>query len=119
MKTIRVKIAPLPGTSLAEDKDAAREIREKKILPALSNGQIVQLDFRDVEIATQSFIHALISLAIRRFGEEGLRRLRFTNCTSEVQQLVLTVVQYTLMAAEATDRAISDALRGDEESPAQ
>jgi hypothetical protein len=107
MSAVRVKINPLPGTSIAEDKDAAREIRESKILPALEAGNSVRLDFGDVELATQSFIHALISVPIRRFGEDALARVEFVNCTDEVQQLILTVVQYTLMAQETAKPAVN------------
>jgi hypothetical protein len=96
----RVRIKPVRGTNLAENKDEARSIREDDILPALERGEDVELDFRDVEIATQSYVHALISDAVRRYGEDTFDRLRFSNCSESVRQIVVTVFEYTLTAAE-------------------
>jgi hypothetical protein len=109
-------IEPVPGTALAEDKDAARHIRERVVLPALAVGQTVTLDFRNVELATQSFIHALISAPVREYGADALKHIKFKNCTDDVQSLIITVLEYTLMAADAAavERAESvDRLNGD------
>lgn len=109
MRTARIE--PVPGTSFAENKDAAKALRESVILPALAAGEAVVLDFSAVETTTQSFVHALISDAVRRYGEEGIPRLRFKGCNGEVRQLVTTVVEYTLMAADAAadlDRPAQD-----------
>jgi len=96
-----VKIEPVPGTTFAENKDEARDIRQNVILPALEAGGSVTLDFGDVETSTQSYIHALISEAIRRYGEDAIPRIKFKSCTGDIRQLVTTVVEYTLMAADA------------------
>jgi hypothetical protein len=94
-------IEPVAGTALAESKDEAKKVRQSVILPALARGQRVRLDFQRVDFATQSFIHALISDAIRRYGEEAFDLLEFKNCTDEVREIVMTVFEYTLDAAEA------------------
>jgi DNA-binding transcriptional MerR regulator len=99
----RVKIRPVPGTRLAENKDDARHIRENYILPALKNADAVELDFHGIEFATQSFVHALISEAVRRYGEESFDRIKFTHCTEEVKEIVLTVFEYTFAAADAAE----------------
>lgn len=99
VKTIVVE--PVPGTALAESKDEAKKVRQGVILPALADGQKVRLDFRNVDFVTQSFIHALISDAIRRYGEEVLDLLEFKNCSEEVREIVMTVFEYTLDAADA------------------
>ena len=52
----------------AENKDAARILRAEQIIPSLKKGDDVILDFKNVNGATQSFIHALISEPIRVFG---------------------------------------------------
>lgn len=96
-----IKIEPVPGTTLAEDKDAARQIREETILPAIERDERVALDFAGVEIATQSYIHALVSDPIHRYGDRALELIDFQNCTDELRQLILTVVEYTLMAVES------------------
>jgi STAS-like domain of unknown function (DUF4325) len=63
---------------LAEDKDAARQIRIDHVLPALERGDSLELDFTEVGLATQSYIHALISEAVRRYGDKALSLLHFT-----------------------------------------
>ena len=56
---IKIKLFPIVG-SFGENKDSARDIRLKKIIPQLENGQEVLLDFKGINSVTQSFIHALI-----------------------------------------------------------
>lgn len=84
----------------AEDKDAAARIRKTKLLPALEAGQALELDFRGVTLTTQSFIHALISQALRVHGEEVLSRVSFKGCVPAVKDIISTVVQYVLEARE-------------------
>jgi hypothetical protein len=84
----------------AEDKDAAAKLRRGVILPALEKNGSLELDFRGVTLTTQSFIHALISQALRVHGEDALERLTFKGCVPAVQDIVKTVVQYVLEARE-------------------
>lgn len=91
MKT--VKLYPIVG-SFAENKDLAREIRLKTILPALEKNEKVVLDFDRVDSATQSFVHALISDIIRKYGAGILDRLYFKNCNETIQKIVNIVVEY-------------------------
>jgi len=96
-----VVVEPVPGTSLAESKDAAKVVRQEIILPALAEGNRIRLDFKKVDFATQSFIHALISDAIRRYGESTFDLIEFKNCSEEVKEIVITVFEYTLDASDA------------------
>ncbi len=89
-----IPISKLVGT-FAENKDIAREIRTKKIIPALEKKEEVILDFANVTSATQSFIHALISDAIRQFGDEVLDFISFKNCSPIVREIIITVTEYT------------------------
>ena len=57
---IEIKLLSIVG-SFAENKDLAKEIRLKKIIPALETNKEIALDFDGIDTATQSFIHALIS----------------------------------------------------------
>lgn len=98
---ISLTIGPSKGTRLAENKDQAQVLRIEHILPTLDRGEIVELDFAGVDVATQSFVHALISEAIRRHGEKAYALLQFKNCSDEVREIVLTVFEYTLTAADA------------------
>lgn len=78
----------------AENKDIAKEIRLKDILPALEKGEDVILDFDNIDVATQSFIHALISDAIRQHKNTALNRLTFKSCNESIKRIVSIVVDY-------------------------
>lgn len=93
MDTKTISIKEKAG-SFAENKDVAREIRIKYIIPALKKGKTVIIDFSEVTGATQSFMHALISDVIRIFGEDGLDKLRFKNCSPVVKEVVTIVAEY-------------------------
>lgn len=80
--------------SFAENKDLAQEIRTKKIMPAIEEGKEVILDFKDVDSATQSFIHALISDVIRQNGVDVLDQMLFKNCNEKVKKIITIVVEY-------------------------
>jgi len=78
----------------AENKDIAREIRNQEIIPALEMNEEVVVDFQRVTGATQSFIHALISEVMRRYGVGILERMSFKSCTDTVKQMINIVVDY-------------------------
>jgi hypothetical protein len=80
--------------SFAENKDLAKEIRESHIKPALANDEKVVLDFENVTLATQSFIHALISDPIRLYGPDVLDQMSFKNCNEAIKTLVTVVCDY-------------------------
>jgi len=92
MKTI--SISNKAGT-FAENKDVARELRKKQILPTLAkNDEKIILDFSNVTGATQSFIHALISEGIRTYGDSIFDRIQFKNCSPAVREVINIVADY-------------------------
>jgi hypothetical protein len=93
--TIDVAI-PSGAAGFAEDKDAARSLRLRKLLPALERGDDVRLDFAQVKYATQSYIHSLIGEALQRYGESALDRFEFKNCSPSVRSVIELVVDYSL-----------------------
>ena len=93
MKSISIVIRTKAG-SFAENKDIARELRTKHIIPALERNETVIIDFSGVTGATQSFMHALISDAVRKFGEEVFDRLKFKNCNPVIKEVVSIVAEY-------------------------
>ncbi len=93
MSKITISIKAKSG-SFAENKDIARELRIKRIIPALKKNQTVIIDFSGVTGATQSFMHALISDAVRIYGEEVFDKLRFKNCSPVVKEVVTIVSEY-------------------------
>ena len=90
---IKIKLFKIVG-EFAENKDIARDIRLKKIIPALEKNEQITLDFLKVEGATQSFIHALISDLLRQYGSEVLDNVFFKNCNETVKQMISIVVEY-------------------------
>ncbi len=78
----------------AENKDIARDIRVKELVPALEKGENIILDFEKVEGATQSFIHALISDLMRKFGNGVLEKIQFKSCNKTIQGIITIVVDY-------------------------
>lgn len=81
--------------AFAENKDIARSIRVKELMPALkSEEQEIVLDFGQVTGATQSFVHALISDAIRKYDSDLFSRVYFKDCTESVQQVISIVADY-------------------------
>jgi len=84
----------IKGT-FAEDKDVALKIRKDNIIPILSSGAIVEIDFSGIEDATQSFVHALLSDVVRKMGEDILDRITFKNCNDRVRTIIEIVVEYS------------------------
>lgn len=80
--------------AFAEDKDRARELRRNVILPALKLQKEVILDFENIETVTQSFIHALISETIRKYGSEVLDSIAFKSCNNTIKVIIDIVVDY-------------------------
>lgn len=91
MKTINIK--DVAGT-FAENKDVARDIRVNQIMPIIKDGGEVTLDFNGVSGATQSFMHALISDVIRKYGKNSIDLLLFKDCSELVKEIVITVTDY-------------------------
>ena len=90
---IHIKLFKQVGP-FAENKDIAAEIRLKKLIPALNKNQKIVLDFENIDGATQSFIHALISDLIRKYGNEVLDKIEFKSCNKTVQAIITIVVDY-------------------------
>lgn len=90
---INIKLFKRTG-SFAENKDLARDIRINEIIPALEKGQDIILDFANIEAATQSFIHALISDLVRKYGNDVLDRVSFKSCNETVQKIIMIVTDY-------------------------
>lgn len=90
---MNIFIKKLAG-SFAENKDTARDIRVEKIFPALDKSQEITLDFSGVTGATQSFVHALISDAIRQYGDKAFELLLFKGCSPVVKEVVILVSEY-------------------------
>ena len=90
---ILIEIKNLAG-EFAENKDVAKELRVRKILPALAGGKMVVVDFSGVSGTTKSFIHALISEPIREFRDVSIDKIEYKNCSDVVKEVIKTVYEY-------------------------
>jgi hypothetical protein len=88
-----IKMQQLVG-SFAENKDIAKRIRIEQIMPTLSKGKEVVINFDGVAGATQSFIHALISDPIREFRDVAYTNLVFKNANDDVRAVISIVYRY-------------------------
>jgi len=86
-----------------ENKDIARRLRIKKVMPALLDGEEVILDFGGMVGATQSFVHALIVAPMREFKDVFFDKVKFKNCSPTVMQVVKIVSEYTQESFEDGD----------------
>jgi hypothetical protein len=92
MKKI-IKLKKLAG-EFAENKDIAKEVRIAEIMPALSKGREIVIDFTGVSGATQSFIHALVSDPIREFKETAIDKLMYKNANNDIREIISIVYRY-------------------------
>lgn len=97
MKSIRIRDR---AGAFAENKDVAQALRLEEIMPSLEKNEDVVLDFEGVEAVTQSFIHALISDAIRKLGSGALDHIEFKSCNDEARKIIAIVADYMQEGAD-------------------
>jgi len=100
--TKTIELMPLCG-DFAENKEIARSIRLDEIVPALSEGKGIVLDFKGVDGATQSFIHALISDPIRQFRDVAYENLYYKNTNKEIKEIISMVYRYMQESLDSAD----------------
>src|SRR3990167_6118973 len=88
-----IKIRKITG-DFAENKDSAKKLRIEEIMPALSKGDEIILDFDGVSGATQSFIHALISDPIRKLKDVAFDNLIYQNTNNDIREIISIVYRY-------------------------
>ncbi|WLG23871.1 STAS-like domain-containing protein [Pseudomonas sp. FP1154] len=72
----------------ADLKSEAINYRDKHIIPALSEGKSLLLDFVDVDSSTHSFLNALLATPIRRMGLIAYKKIRIVNATKEIRETI-------------------------------
>lgn len=87
----------------AENKDIAKKLRIEEIMPSLSKGDEVILDFNGISGATQSFIHALISDPIRQLKDVAFDKLVYKNANEDVREVISIVYRYMQESLSGSD----------------
>lgn len=83
-----------------ENVEVAARVREQEILPSMSLGTMVVIDFAGVKFATQSFVHALMYKVIRD-GQQLGSTLSIANCSRSTREAVMSVAAYAKLGSEA------------------
>lgn len=78
----------------AENKEVAKKLRLEVILPALESEREIVVDFAGVSGATQSFIHAMVSDPIRKFGDRAYENMYYVNANGDIQEIISIVYRY-------------------------
>jgi len=79
----------------AENKDIGQEIRLQDIMPELKEGKEIVLNFENIDRASQSFIHSLISEPIKKYGaDKVLGSILFKSCNRKVKTMINLVLDY-------------------------
>ena len=99
-KTIKLKT--LIG-DFGENKDIAKKLRIEKIMPELSKGNEIILDFSEISGVTQSFIHALVSDPIRELRDTALDNLAYANANKDVREVISIVYRYMQESLDGND----------------
>ena len=102
MKQVTVKIQNSVA-GFSEDKDKAKLIRTKTILPAIERKQHVILDFSEVTYSTQSYVHPLIGEALQKYRDTALEQIEFKGCSPQLRSLVEMVVDYSFSGFPVPD----------------
>lgn len=90
----RIKMFEIVGP-FASNKDLAKKIRTNVLLPTLEQQEEIIIDFEKVDGATQSFIHALISEAMRKYGVDVFfDKVVFKSCNEKIRTIVTIVTDY-------------------------
>ncbi|QPD06363.1 MAG: hypothetical protein Nkreftii_004137 [Candidatus Nitrospira kreftii] len=72
----------------AEDKEAAIAHRNRYLLPAISEGRSILIDFNNVVNAPHSFLSALLATPIKRLGMEAYKRIKIVNASPEIRETI-------------------------------
>lgn len=87
----------VPVRDFEEDVERAAMVREDEIIPALSAGELVILDFGGIRAATQSFVHALMYRILRDIPD-ARHGLSIANSTSATTEAIRAVAAYASTA---------------------
>ncbi|MCS3767202.1 hypothetical protein HNP12_001259 [Aeromonas hydrophila] len=72
----------------AEDKAAAINFRDEKIIPALGENKNIVIDFDYVISAPHSFLSALLATPIKIMGMKAYKKIKFVNTPPEIRETI-------------------------------
>lgn len=103
-------VIPVLAGGLATDKILAARLRDELLMPAVAAGGPIALDFRGVQLATQSFAHALLAKPLRlSLASRAGLRVTIVGASPQLRQVLRLVASYLRDEAEAHADAVPDA----------
>lgn len=72
----------------AEDKQAAIKVRDERLLPEITAGKKIVIDFEHVRNAPHSFLSALLATPIKRLGMSAYKKLTILNASPEIRETI-------------------------------
>lgn len=72
----------------AEDKQAAIKVRDERILPEISLGKKIVIDFEYVRSAPHSFLSALLATPAKRLGMSAYKKMSIINASPEIRETI-------------------------------
>jgi hypothetical protein len=70
----------------AEDKDLAKKIRDKYILPALAENKTLTIDFEEIISAPHSLLNAMLATPIERLGLAAYKKIKIINASPDIRE---------------------------------
>ena len=72
----------------AEDKHDAISYRDRHIVPAVKDGKVLKIDFKDVSHAPHSFLNALLATPVRILGMQAYKRIKIYNADPAIRDTI-------------------------------
>jgi hypothetical protein len=72
----------------AEDKEMAIRVRDTRLLPAVTDGKRILVDFEGVRSAPHSFLSALLATPIRVMGLRAYKNIKVVNASPEIRETI-------------------------------
>lgn len=72
----------------AEDKHQAIVHRDRYLIPAVQEGKILKIDFKDVSHAPHSFLNALLATPIAIVGLQSYKRIKIYNAEPSIRDTI-------------------------------
>lgn len=70
----------------AEDKDLAKKIRDKYLLPALAENKTLTIDFEEIISAPHSLLNAMLATPIERLGLAAYKKIKIINAAPDIRE---------------------------------
>lgn len=72
----------------ADEKQAAINFRDNKLVPAIKSGKKVLIDFEGVDSSPHSFLSALLATPVKILGINSYKVIRITNASPEIRETI-------------------------------